>query len=346
MPKWNLMRLATASDGARSLAPLTKEQEPMAPWYEMLLARAAEAECGSPIFSDYHVKGCIAAGELTHAYAENIEYGHYQALHSEEAAVAALVSRLNSMDCLTPPVLAIVAGHGSGDTVESFTMPCGNCRDFLRDTISEHGCTLLLGTLDGGTGVVATLHDAFFDHYARVPLDRIDVMDTWVAKTIREGAKASDNPYFNPDKCPLRNYVVALTTGESQISDRTYFGGTQNDEDFHPDYPIEIALLQAKLARDPYVRSLVVVAEGDGSAPPDVMYRDRQRLLSAVIRRELLTGKRYDLPVRLFTHTNGKLTGAWKTSAEEWLPLPFSPRNFGLEFLGDYTAYLKKGYRR
>lgn len=338
------MRLATASDGARSLAPLTGEQEFLAPYYEALLARATEANCASPVFSGYHVNGCIATGELTFAHGGNIEYGHYQALHLEEATVAALASRQNSITNPVPPVLAIVAGHGPG-TLETITMPCGNCRDILRDTVGE-GCIILLGTPDGGTGVVATLADTLFDRYARVPLDRTDVMDTWVARTIREGGALMDNPYFNPDKCPLRNYVVALTTGKGAASDQTYFGGTNNDEDFHPDYPVEIALLQAKFARDPYVRSLVVTAVGDGSAPPDVMYRDRQRLLGAVIRRELLTGKRYDLPVRLFTHTNGKLTGAWKTSAEEWLPLPFSPRNFGSEFLAGYTAYLKKKYGR
>lgn len=327
MPKWNLMRLATASDGTHSLAPLTKEQKRLAPWYKLLLTRAAKAKCGNPIFSDYHVKGCIAAGKLIYTYAENIEYGHYQALHLEEGALATLASHLNSMNYPTPPVLAIVAGHGPG-TLETLTMPCGNCRDFLRDTMREGGCTLLLGTLDGGTGVIATLADAFFDRYEKVPLERIDVMNTWVTKIIREGSLIADNLYLNSDKCPLRNYVVALTTGKDMIHERVYFGATMNDEDFHPNYPVEVAVLQAKLARDPYVRSLIVVAEGDGSAPPDVMYRDRQRLFSAVVRRELLTGAPYKLPVRLFTHENEKLTGAWKTTAEAWLPLPFSPKNF------------------
>ncbi|MBI2406590.1 MAG: hypothetical protein HYV25_03350, partial [Candidatus Harrisonbacteria bacterium] len=97
-----------------------------------------------------------------------------------------------------------------------------------------------------------------------------------------------------------------------------------------------------EFARDPYIRSVMIVAEGDGSAPPDVMYRDRQSLLNAAIEREHLTGTRYDPPVRLFTVSNGAVTGAWKTTVEEWLPLPFSSRNFGDESVAQDAAYFRK----
>lgn len=341
MPKWELMRLEIAG-GERRLRPLTEEERVWEPYYTMLLTRAVEAQCGSPIFSDYHVKGCIAVGELVVAQSENIEYGHYQALHLEEAAVAALASRQNSIANPTPPVLAIVAGHGPG-TLDTLTMPCGNCRRFLQDTVGK-SCVILCGTLDGGTGMVATLADALFENYTRVPLGQIDVLDIAITQTIREGTRLTHNHYYDSTKCPSRNYAVALTTGRGTVSDRTYFGATSNKGAFHPIYPMEDAVRAAERADDPYVRSVIVVAEGDGSVPPDVDYRDRQCLLEFAIDRELLTGKRYDLPVRLFTHTNGKLTGAWKTSAEEWLPLPFSPKNFGAEFIADYAAYLKKKY--
>lgn len=341
MPKWNLMRLARVADGTYALEPLTEEQELFAPYYEMILTRAAESDCSDPKISGYHVKGCAAVGELTIARCGNREYAR-RAFHTEAAAVAALASLQNSVKNPVPPVLALIAGYGRG-ALETLTMPCGDCRDILRDTVGK-SCILVLGTLDGGTAVVMTLADTLFEDFARVPLDRIDVMETTVVQVVQEGTRLMR--HHRPLERSARNYVVALTTGEGLSSNQTYFGATSNRGAFHPICPIEDAVRAAERDSNPYVRSVIVAAEGDGSVPPDVDYRDRQCLLEFAIDRELLTGKRYDPPVRLFTHANGKLTGAWKTSAEEWLPLPFSPRNFGSEFLAGYTAYLKKKYGR
>ncbi|GEM_PF-1519600 len=344
MPNWELMRLVVAKNGEHSLRPLTKAERLMAPYYLMLLTRASEAKSGNPIFSGYHVKGCMGAGELAIAQSENVESGNFDSLHLEVAASAALASRQNSIEHPVTPVLAIVAGRGAG-TLEKFAMPCGGCRDFLRDTVGED-CVIICATPDGGTAVIATLADVLFENYARVPLDRLDVLTIAVAQTIGEGEALMDNPFYDPQKCPLRNYFISITTGESDISDRMYFGAMSNEEDFHPIYPAEDAIRAMRRAKDPYIKSVLIVAEGDGATPPSVMYRDRQRLLGAAIRREILTGKHYDPPARLFTHTDGRITGAWKTSVKEWLPLPFSVKNFGPKFLSAYVAHLKKKYGR
>lgn len=344
MPKWELMRLVITKNGEHSLRPLTKVERVMAPYYLMLLTRASEAKSGNPIFSGYHVKGCVGAGELAIAQSENVESGNCDSLHLEVAVIAALASRQNSIENPVTPALVILAGHKSG-TPKRFAMPCGGCRDFLRDTVGED-CILICGTSDGGTAVIATLADVLFEDYARVPLSKIDVLNISITQTIREGEALMDNPSHDPLKCPLRNYFVSIATGESAVTDRMYFGAMSNEEDFHPIYPVEDAVRAMRRAKDPYIKSVMIVAEGDGTMPPSVMYRDRQRLLGAAIRRAILTGKHYDPTVRLFTHTKGTITGAWKTSAAEWLPLPFSPRNFGPKFLADYTVYLKKKYGR
>lgn len=340
MPKWTLKRLVMVG-GKPTLAPLTKDEQDS---YKDVLRSAAESQCASPIYSGFHVKGSIHIPGAGHAsQSGNIEYGHHQALHLEEAAVAALASRFNTSEHREPPVLAIIAGHGKGG-LKNLTMPCGNCRDILRDTVGEH-CAIVSGNTDGGVAVVAELADALFDCYRPVPLGKIDVMPDVIHRLMRDGERLAKNPHHAPDKAPLRNYFASIMTGTGDVGAYgPYVGAIQVGADYHPVYPAEVALLRMEFARDPYIRSVIIAAEGDGKYPPDVMYRDRQALLGAAIEHEHLTGKRHDPMVRLFTVKDGAITGAWKTSVEEWLPLPFSSRNFGKESEARHAAYFKKRY--
>lgn len=309
--------------------------------YKNLLQKAADSRCAKPIFSGFHVRGAAATYFVVNpALAGNVEYGNCQALHNEEATVAALIARCNSSKFDGyHKVIAIVAGKGKG-SLKNLTMPCGNCRDILRDTLGPD-CTIIAGAEGGGTAIVTKLSDILFDDFRQIS----DLNGSGVEVTIRRCEEILHNPYLDPKKFPLRNYGVCIMTGDLG-SQKPFFGASVVHADFHPTYPIEVVSLQMWLKRKHRINLVTVVAEGDGSAPPDVMYRDRQRLLEMVIEDWLMTGQEGDPSVYLITHQGQRVTGTWQTSVKEWLPFPFSPHNFGDKFLQHYQKYLKTKYDR
>lgn len=291
------------------------------------------------MFSGFHVSGSITARPSNHSKplrSGNLEYGYCQALHNEEAAASALAATMTGNE---RPILTIGAGYGDGG-LETITMPCGNCRDIVRDTIGSQ-CEIVAGKLDGGTAVVAWFGDILCDEYVSV-LDTENYTQATELRILAEGKALMKNPYCAPDKHPLRQYVAALSTGAGDRDPHEYIGAHFVGAAFHPTYPIEIAALRAELAMDPYISAVTIVAEGDGTAPPDVPYRDRQQLVELAFECELLVNKPCNPHVRLATYQDGRRTGAWTTSAYEWLPLPFSPRAFGEEFLSQHRTYLAR----
>ena len=346
MPNWQLKRIVM-ENGKPTLESTTRFDKRTVEYLKKALAIAAASKCTMPVFSGFHVRGMITTGDIGLGFPQsgNVEYGNCQALHNEESAVAALISRRGSSEVRGNRVVAIVAGKGNG-TAGNFTAPCGNCRDILRDVVGEN-CLIVSGAEGGGTAIVMELSTALFDRYTPIPFVQAVGMacreGVWSVK--KRSAEVGHNPYYNASKYPLRNYAVGIWAGVDTMR-KMYDGAMQVHEDFHPTYPIELAGLQMWLEKEPDVGLVVVVAEGDGSSPPDVMYRDRQRLLSMVIEKQLLTRRKCDPPVHLFTYLGNSITGAWKTTAKKWLPLPFSPLNFGGEFLQNYKKYLKEKYRR
>ncbi|MBI4160473.1 MAG: hypothetical protein HY506_01030 [Candidatus Yanofskybacteria bacterium] len=72
------------------------------------------------------------------------------------------------------------------------------------------------------------------------------------------------------------------------------------------------------------------------------MYKDRQHLMELNLQAELLAGQENDLPVYLATYSSQEqIIDVWRTSITEWLPLAFSPRNFGPEFIEYLTNYFR-----
>lgn len=335
MPNWKLMQLVEKK-GKRILVPFAGLSFDRTR-FKRLLQAAADSKNSKPVFSGYFVRGSgTTFNNANPPQSGNIEYGHCQALHNEEATVAALASIKNSAEFEGFPAIAIVAGKGKG-TLGNFTMPCGNCRDILRDTLGPD-CIILSGTEDGGIALVMKLSDALFENY-----EPISAFDVW--GTVRRSDEIFHNPYNNPNIHPLRNYGVCVLTGKNGFSKKIY-GASFVHADFHPIYPIESVSLQMWLRREFRVKMVAIVAEGDGTFPPDVMYRDRQRLLEMMVEDELLSEQKNDSYIYLFTHNRRAVTGAWRTTAKEWLPFPFSPHNFGEKFLRQYKKYLKEKYRR
>lgn len=345
MPHWEIKRLHM-QEGVARLVEFDKDELDIKDLH-CLLDQAARSSCSRPIFSQFHVSGSITDwpwATQPHLHSGNVEYGYYQALHNEEAAAIALIATHNT-GTLQLPILALVNGSGPG-SLETMTMPCGNCRDILRDTIGPE-CALIAGTRDGGMAIFARLKDILFDRYTTIPIPDASAVIEEIQNIISECRILEKNPYRRADILPLREYAISIRTVDGIFGQRRHVGAARVGADFHPIYAGEMAVLCTELESDPYLDIITVVVEGNGASPPDVLYRDRQRVCEFVFECELVTGKSYlELPIQLFTHENNELTGAWQTSINEWLPLPFTPRSFGDEFLKRYAAYLKEKYGR
>ncbi len=350
MPNWKLSRLKVEA-GKPSVGAMTEFDGKTIKCLESALRIAAASNCTKPVFSRYHVKGMITTeNKKGFPQSGNIEYGNCQALHNEEMAVAALISRCNSSEVSGTRVLTIVSGKGEG-SLENLTMPCGNCRDILRDVIGED-CLIVSGTEDGGTAIVAKLSDCLFERYSSVEKSKLVGLIPEIKKLIWKAAEIQDNPYNNlstGQRFPLRNYYAQVFAGQSKNELSSFLGALDVPADFHAIYPIEDALRAAKRNRALVLKGVKVISFGSGKNPPDVMYRDRQRLLEAAFDTELLIGERCNPEVLLVTvdmFDVSRITGAWRTTVEEWLPFPFSPRCFGAEFLEDRRQKLKDKIRR
>lgn len=274
------------------------------PLYTRWMERALDSKIPNPIFSKYHVKG--AAGM----------------------------------------VLAIIAGSEG-----NLAGPCGNCRDILYDQFGAD-TQIVTGAPTGGMALVAKLSDYLFDNFKKLPRDSFltlakggFITNTWETKN--QGERLTCDPYAPKDIHPERRYFAALVTdshpeGEIRKHPQGVIVGTRDIYcDYHPTYPIEDAFRQKRRTRDLFFDYVIIFGEAVSQIPPHVMYRDRQHLYEANLIQELLKGKEIDPPVYLVSQRHeGFLGSGWKTSVKEWLPYPFSPKNFGEEFL----THLKKYY--
>ncbi|MBI3590702.1 MAG: hypothetical protein HY094_04900 [Candidatus Melainabacteria bacterium] len=343
--KWDFKALAPLR---RNTPPQTvelrKEQQERIPIYEQALTVSVNSKVAHPKFSNYFVK----EGVITNSHAlpaGNVEYGSCQALHGEESAVAAHRSSL-SLSGENPDdlVLGIIAGNPG-----NVPSPCGNCRDIMRDTFGTN-FEIASGAPEGGLAVVVPMSTFTFDTPREVNIGarkRLEVysalgmnkgdFNSLVAKTIKEGKFLTNDPYCPPKIHPERRYYATIVTNRG-----LHHGGRDVMVEYHPIYALRDAVRQGRREDDSSgIQSVIVVAE-DPNMMPDVMYKDRQHLLEYNLQGELVREEEHDPPVFLVSHDEeGKITGIGKTSIKEWLPLAFSPANFGDEFVNYLASYHK-----
>ncbi|MFH1637486.1 MAG: hypothetical protein ABIB71_03615 [Candidatus Woesearchaeota archaeon] len=307
--KWNFK---TVSNG--EIVELNDDQKPKVGTYETVLEDACSSKVANPKFSNFFVKGNLGTA-LASVMAGNIEYGLCKALHCEESAVAAWRSRLP----LGEPILGIIS-HVEGKPAS----PCGNCRDILRDEFAE--LEIVAGTEGGGEAVVVPMKEYLFENYhsaGSLPRN----FKRYLKRIADKGEKSSFDPYS-----PLNNErkYLAFIAGAK----RNYYGSLSLRCDYHPIYPLEDAIRRAERNCDAKVGFVMVACEGK---MPDVMYRDRQHLLELNLDYELLEGKPADPRVYLVNYSSEErdliINEVKETFVKEWLPMPFSPRNFGKDFI-------------
>lgn len=329
--KWDFKSLCFNSSGMTELVDLSPAQQARIGEYVGALEVAAKSTVANPSFSKYFVKESVGlvGGEMLPA--GNIEYGLCQALHGEELAVSTFRSRFGR-NCEKDMVLGIVAGSPG-----NIATPCGNCRDIMLEDFGTD-FEIVSGAADGGTATVVNMSQYLFSEFKR--MDVADIPESVLKKigsAIWQGNILINDAYSPKLVHPERRYNALISTPRSD-----YVGARDVMCEYHPIYALRDAIRQARRASDPFVQSVIIVCEDFGGGAPHVMYKDRQHLLELSLQAELLDEQENNPPVFLATYTEKDgVVSVWRTSVKEWLPLAFSPRNFGPEFV----AYLAEYFR-
>ena len=365
MPNWDFRQMAIKEGGKADLVELSPERLERIPRYVDALSTALASQVADPRFSNYHVLESLGTSEHPPVPGGNIEYGFCQALHAEEAAVAALRARYGRFDWSPPHpklgrrmtstnedmVLGIIAGAPG-----NIATPCGNCRDIMMSDLGWE-FEIVSGAKDGGVAVVASMADYLFEHPRQTQAAAYDWLtfarwEEQVVEAVLECGKLENNAYMPPNYLhPGRAYYAVIETRKAK-----YFGAHDVMCEYHPIYALRDAVRQARRANDPFVESVRIAAEWGGGSdyPPHVMYKDRQHLAELVVQAELLSGRECDPDVFLMTYDGEHFRrtkkivhrATWTTSAKEWIPFVFTPKNFGPEFVEHLTAYYKSKGRR
>ncbi len=344
MAKWEL-RTIEKRNGEVKFVPLSEEQLTRVHAYERALEVAAESQVANPPFSKYFVKESIGAPFNPFMAAGNIEYGWCQALHGEESAVAAFRTMYGRSLGEPQPILGIIAGNP-----ERIANPCGNCRDIMLEDLGKD-FEVVSAAAEGGMAVVVKMSDYLFDRPVARDLDFEDLRQEFDHKLRRlvNHAHRMENDAYSPGTVhPERRYFAMI-----EAVGGVHCGAHDVMCEYHPIYALRDAVRQARRERNSHIKEVVIAGPSAGEGIiPHVMYKDRQHLLELNLQGELMAGKECDPPVHLLTYDekqfrhatlfSGALVGAWTTSVKEWLPFPFSPANFGPEFL----EHLKKYYER
>lgn len=331
MSKWDFKTILLNSNGGTELVDLSSTQETRIKKYAEALEVAATSVVANPPFSNYFVKESIGliSGEMVPA--GNIEYGICQALHAEESAIAAFRARYGRTH-IKEIVLGIVAGSPG-----NIATPCGNCRDIMLEDLGA-SFEVVSGAEDGGIAVVANMSHYLFSGFRSLGVANVpsDVLEK-IRVAILQGAQLVNDAYSPKSIHPERRYHALITTRSN-----SFVGARDVMCEYHPIYAIRDAIRQARRANDPFVQSVVIVCEDFGGGAPHVMYKDRQHLVELNLQAELLTGQENDPPVFIATYDNqGQIVSAWQTSVKEWIPLVFTPSNFGQEFVEHLTEYFR-----
>lgn len=330
MVEWEFKRL---DPNSVTFTRLDGELEKLKADYTKVLRMALESKVSSPSFSKYPVRGSLGTPDSHKMFAGNIEYGFCQALHMEEAAVASFRS-IYKRPGRQRAILGIVAGNP-----EIFTGPCGNCRDILLDEFNPN-LEIVSGSPTGGTAIVSTLGDFLFDRFKKIPRQNAltlapDGFITKVWDTLREGERLTFDGCSPDNIHPERRYYASISTKRN-----IYFGGLDLMCDDHPIYPLRDAIRSARRTHDADINYVIVLGKNPSNNPPHVMYKDRQHLFELNCQQEMLLGRQQNPKVYLVSQKErGGIGNVWQTSVKEWLPCPFSARNFGDEFVKNLTQY-------
>lgn len=334
MGKWQFKNAVfDKKTGAVKLLYLSAKQRANIAQYEKALEVAARSQVACPRFSKYFVKESLGIVGRKAVPAGNIEYGFWQALHGEESAVAAFRSWYGRKSA-GEIVLGIIAG-----TPGNVPAPCGNCRDIILDDLGPD-FEIVSGAAGGGLAIVTKMRDYLFEDFTEFTgWSDIPGFQAEIILAAVEGERLTNDAYSSQSQYPERAYSALLNTDMGFV-----IGARDTMCDEHTIYALRDAVRQARRKGHTNVRRVVVVASCSNA--PHVMYKDRQHLAELILQNELVTMSENDPPIFLVSYQDNQIKRVWRTTAEEWIPHVFSPRNFGPEFMQHLTEYFRTKGRR
>lgn len=341
MTGWEFKAVQKHPSGNWPLSHISWDQQSRVHLYKKVLEVAKRSQVPYPQFSRYFCRESIGYRKIHEA--GNIEYGFCCALHGEVSGGAVLRASSGEPRGIDDQlVMGIIADDSEAGKPAN---PCGDCRDSMLDVFGPK-LEIVSGPADGGVAVVAKLSDYLFDGFTSFQPGKewLDLFRQEILDTLYRGEQYAYDGYSPMDVHPERKYYACIV-GKSEH----HIGALDLMCDYHPIYPLRDAIRQARRVRDLYFGPVFIVGQDTSSelanVPPHVMYKDRQHLMEFNLGQELLEDKECDPPVILVrlkqTPAGIEISRVWQTSVKEWLPFPFSPRNFGPEFVSGFTQYLK-----
>jgi cytidine deaminase len=282
--------------------------------YSSLLLAAKDAKA-FPSQSGFYVR----TGALTESgliiTGGNIEYALSDAfVHGETSVIAGTLAKKGKED----PIKAI--GFYSPDAAENPPSPCGNCRD----VIHEH-CDPDLVLLTGSEKRMSLtpFKEYLFDSFAEVDPNSLEAVGHSDAALALNQALST----YLPDSMKSKLYGAALVTEGGN----TYRGSFYSNAAYDSSPPLFNAIQTWRNTDSDLSLSKVVIASSKDIADPS--YRDRQALLEFDEAIMLATGRKKSLPIELVTFdpNNKQVINAAMTDSREWIPHPFSPKDFGMD---------------
>ncbi|GEM_PF-5130183 len=248
----------------------------------------------------------------------NVEYRMMgRGIHSEEALVSAAIQSGGKDAKLS--LIAIISG-----TPGNIAMPCGNCRDLLKEYCTADA-VIVCGAPVGGEASVIRLSSYFNDDFPEIKEFQFGIG----AHNGLIEALCSERNAYHPCVPKEKMYGATIYCEPPGFSTNTFLSGHfAGDSAFHPVFPIRnaISALQNSNSSLKWYPAKVVVAQT--GYKPAVPYIERQHLLEFECYLRKKHGRSSPIDVRLIeTDIKGGVVHAWKTDSTEWIPYAFRPEN-------------------
>lgn len=285
--------------------------------FKRMLQEAAKAYT-DPSQSGYHVRAVGITKDRNIVTGGNKENSLSDAyIHGETAVISRIRDQYGNV-----PITAI--GFYSEKKENTSICPCGACRDIL---IQQTSPDLVLFAGNQEDIKLARLKDFTFEDFHPIEISKTDRSGLTDAKI---ALNKSTTCYFRLSSDLFKKvYGVSIVTEDYE----TYQGSLYTNAGYDAITP-GLAAIQtwrnSKLLYKTDVVKIVFVAQG---CIPSPYYRDRQALLELVDITSLDSGRKTPVLVELINIDNlGNIVEMAVTDTDEWLPHPFSARQFGKDY--------------
>jgi cytidine deaminase len=259
----------------------------------------------------------------------NHEYAITDAAHAEETVIDRI------LELFPGKKIEVIGFYGEG--LQTVPASCGNCRDRMREIMTED--SQVIAGSDKDNLLVVPFKSLLKEDFAFTNMPRGTDQLKAIEKAHSAYAKSYDI-YTNNNKI----YGAAILTDAG-----IFVGGFEGDVAYDPTLALRTAVLSLKYSSDNPKRFKVKEAFivggkellGAENSLNTIPYKDRQQFLEFVYLSNIISGKSDDNPVpitiALKDYANSYF---YETNSNEWLPHPFHPKVLGMD--KELEAYVKR----